>query len=162
MPRICTVCSHDEAHAINVALVHREPYRHIAARWNVTTSALQRHSREHLPQLLVEARRSVDEHEALDTLKQLKAINSASWEVLQDARRNGEPGTVLRAVDRVQKQIELQARLLGELDERPQVNLVLSSEWIELRTVIVRALAPHPEARGAVVRALERAGNGRG
>ncbi len=161
MPRVCTVCTHDERHAINVALVHREPYRRIAARFDVSTTALQRHSQDHLPQLLVEASRSLEQHEGLDVVKQLKAANSVVWEVLQDARTSGEPETVLRAVDRVQKQIELQARLLGDLDERPVVNLNLSPEWLELRTVIVGALGAHPDARGAVLRAIEAAGDGR-
>ena len=35
------------------------------------------------------------------------------------------------------------------------VNLNVSPEWLELRAVIVGALAPHPEALGAVVGALE-------
>ena len=52
MPRSCTICTHDEAHAINVALVHRDAYRHIASRYEVSTGALQRHAREHLPELL--------------------------------------------------------------------------------------------------------------
>jgi hypothetical protein len=50
--------------------------------------------------------------------------------------------------------------LLGELDEHP-VNVLISPEWLELRAVIVTALEPHPEARGAVLGALEGAGNGR-
>ncbi len=160
MPRTCTVCLHDEAHAINVALVHREPYRSIAKQYGVSAAALQRHAQGHLPKLLVEAKRAVDAHEALDTLKQLKGINSASWEVLQDARRSKEPEIVLRAVDRVQKQIELQAKLLGELDERPVVNVLASPEWLELRAVIIGALEPHPDARGSVLRAVEGAGGG--
>jgi hypothetical protein len=40
------------------------------------------------------------------------------------------------------------------------VNLNISSEWLELRTVIVGALKPHPAAHKAVLRALESVGNG--
>ncbi len=40
------------------------------------------------------------------------------------------------------------------LDERPQVVLVQSPEWVALRGVIVAALAPHPAARLAVAEAL--------
>jgi hypothetical protein len=40
------------------------------------------------------------------------------------------------------------------------LNLNLSSEWLELRTVIVGALEPHPVAHRAVLRALESVGNG--
>jgi hypothetical protein len=40
------------------------------------------------------------------------------------------------------------------------VNLNVSSEWLELRAVIVGALEPHPAAHRAVLRALEGVGNG--
>jgi len=67
---------------------------------------------------------------------------------------------VLKTAGRLQPQIELLAKLIGELDERP-VNILISPEWLELRSVIVGALAPHEEARGAVLRALEGTANGR-
>lgn len=56
--------------------------------------------------------------------------------------------------------LELLAKLLSELDDRPQVKLLVSPEWLELRAVIVAALEPYSEARGAVLRAIEGAGNG--
>jgi hypothetical protein len=40
------------------------------------------------------------------------------------------------------------------------VNLNVSSEWQELRAVIVVSLEPHPAAHKAVLRALESVGNG--
>ncbi len=98
---------------------------------------------------------------ALDVVEQLKTINSASLAILEEARNAREPDLALKAVDRIHKQIELQAKLLGELDERPHVNLYLSPEWLELRATIVMALSPYSEARDAVLRALEGSGNGR-
>ncbi len=68
---------------------------------------------------------------------------------------------VLKAAGRLQPQIELLAKLLGELDDRPQVNVLVSPEWLELRTTIITALDPHPQARESVLRALGSAGNGR-
>jgi hypothetical protein len=56
--------------------------------------------------------------------------------------------------------LELLGKLAGELDERPVVNLNVSAEWLELRAVIVGALEPYSEARGAVLRAIEGSGNG--
>ena len=67
---------------------------------------------------------------------------------------------VLKTAARLQPQIELLAKLIGELDERPQVNLLVSTEWLELRAVIIGALSPHPGAREAVLRAIEGAGDG--
>lgn len=66
---------------------------------------------------------------------------------------------VLKTAARLQPQIELLAKLIGELDERP-VNVLISPEWLELKAVIVTALEPHSEARESVLRALEGVGNG--
>src|SRR3954453_21307670 len=50
--------------------------------------------------------------------------------------------------------LELLAKLLGELDERPQVNLLLAPEWRTVRGALLAALAGFPEARAAVARQL--------
>jgi hypothetical protein len=63
---------------------------------------------------------------------------------------------VLKTAARLQDQLELLAKLLGELDERPQVNILMSPEWLEIRTAIVVALEPYEDARAAVLGALER------
>ena len=47
MPRRCTVCTHDERAAIDLALVAREPFRAIATQYSVSTGALVRHSDDH-------------------------------------------------------------------------------------------------------------------
>jgi hypothetical protein len=61
---------------------------------------------------------------------------------------------LLRSYDRLQKRLELVAKLLGELDERPQINVTMSGEWLTVRSIIVQTLTPFPEARTAVARAL--------
>jgi hypothetical protein len=61
---------------------------------------------------------------------------------------------VLKAYDRLQGQLELIAKLIGELDERPQVNVLVNPQWITVRTALLSALAPYPEARSAVATAL--------
>ena len=90
----------------------------------------------------------------LDVVAQRRAINGAALSILKAARDNKDHDLALRAIDRVHKQIELQAKLLGDLDERPQVHLHLSPAWIEVRTVIISALSSYPEARAAVAAAL--------
>ena len=45
--------------------------------------------------------------------------------------------------------IELLAKLTGELDERAQVNIVLSPQWLTIRLAILEALEPFPGARMA-------------
>ena len=53
--------------------------------------------------------------QAIDVVKKLRAVNAACLEVLKKARASRDDATLLRAVDRLHRQIELQARLLGEL-----------------------------------------------
>ena len=171
MPRTCTICNHPQRAAVDKALVAGTALRDISQRFGLSMSALHRHKAEHLPRLLAKAqqqetaratalaaqaqRQEAGERErAFDVVQQLRTINGAALTVLKEARdaRNGD--LALKAIDRIQRQIELQAKLLGELDERPQVVLVQSPEWVALRGVIVAALAPHPAARLAVTEAL--------
>ena len=159
MPRTCTVCTHPERKAIDKALVSGEAATSVAARYftkraKLGRMAVQRHKDEHLPATLVKAAEQEDVRHALDVVQQLKAINAASLEVLRNARDASQGGLALAAVDRIQRQIELQAKLLGELDERAQVNVLVAPEWLLVRSALLEALAPYPEARGAVAARL--------
>lgn len=158
MPRICTVCSHPDRHEIDSALVTGDPLRNVARHRSVTVSALFRHKRDHLPGHLVKAAEEEDVAQAIDVVRQLKAINAACLEILQKSRADGKHSISLRAVDRIHRQIELQARLLGELqDNGPQVNVLIAAEWHEIRMMIFNVLEPYPEARAALAEALGRA-----
>ncbi|HEY1387189.1 MAG TPA: hypothetical protein VGF38_01495 [Ktedonobacterales bacterium] len=157
MPRTCTVCSHSQRAQIDAALVSGTPYRDIAGRFQVSKTAVERH-REHIPVAISKSQEAREEAQALDVVKQLQAINGATLAVLKEARASGNPDLALRAIDRIQRQIELQAKLLGDLDDRPQVNILLVPEWLAVRTAILAALLPYPEARQAVVSAVARVG----
>jgi hypothetical protein len=93
-------------------------------------------------------------------LDQVRELQDKALGILDKAEKAGELRTALSAIREARGNLELLAKLLGELDERPVVNLTVSPEWLELRAVIVGALDLHPDARGAVLRALEGAGNG--
>jgi len=55
MPRTCTVCNHSKREPIERALLAGESYRHIAARFGTSSSALVRHKADHLPASLMRA-----------------------------------------------------------------------------------------------------------
>ncbi|HSL82923.1 MAG TPA: hypothetical protein VLF66_09110, partial [Thermoanaerobaculia bacterium] len=131
------------------------PLREIAGRCPVSRSALHRHKQEHLPAHLAKAHEEESIGQAIDVVRQLKAINAACLEILQSSRADKKHAISLKAVDRIQKQIELQARLLGELQETgPTVNVLVAPEWRELRVTVLQALTPYPEARAAVAEVL--------
>jgi hypothetical protein len=155
MTRTCTVCAHPERHALDLLLVDgKASYRNIAERYALSLAALFRHRTDHLPATLLQAKADEEVRQALDVVAQLKAINGAALGVLRDAKAAGEGELVLKAIDRVHRQIELQAKLLGDLDERPQVSVLVSPEWVALRLRIVGALQGHPQAALALAEVL--------
>ena len=180
MGRRCTVCDHPSRVDIDRELAAGVSFRKTAERFDITFSAARRHLRHHLaPQLsqalqevragraaeLVperEAQRAQEIGQALDIVQQLRAINAACLEVLTKARASENHSTLLGAVDRIHRQIELQARLLGELQEGQTVNVLVAPEWHEVRLVVVNALRPYPEARAAVTEALAKLPGGPG
>jgi hypothetical protein len=161
MPRVCTVCAHDERHSINVALVQREPYRAIARRYGLGRDALARHAREHLPKLLVKSSRAVEAARADDLLGSIGSM-VGRLEAFLDRAEADEDGPEFRANAAVwRKQIELLAKIAGELQQEGQTNIYLNPQWVRLVARLVSALEPYPDARDAVLTAIEEVPNGR-
>ena len=154
MPRTCTICTHPELEAINRALVDGTPNRRIAAHYTVSEQAVRRHKADHLPAHLVKAREAEEIAEADELLSQVRTLQARALTILDKAEGAGDLRAALGAIREARGNLELLAKLLGELDERP-INVLISPEWIELRAVIVGALELHPEARGAVLSAIE-------
>jgi hypothetical protein len=159
MPRSCTVCEHPERKAIDRALVAGASNRSVASLYNVSEASVRRHKANHLPAKLVLAEQAAEVAEADGLLDQVGDLQRRALAILDSAEQSGELRTALGAIREARGNLELLAKLLGELDERPVVNLNVSPEWMELRAVIVGALEPHSEAKYAVLSALEASGN---
>src|SRR5215203_2994195 len=154
MPRRCTACDHLERHSIDESLVSGAPYRSVAKQYALSESAVYRHKTEHLPVHLLKAREVEEVAQADDLLEQVSNLQAHALGILERAEKSGDLRTALAAISQARGNLELLGKLAGELDERPVVNVNVSAEWLELRTVIVGALEPYSEARGAVLRAL--------
>ena len=160
MPRSCTVCEHAEKDAIDQALVGSASNRSVASLYDVSEAAVRRHKVNHLPAKLVMAEKAAEVVEANNLLDQFGDLQRRALAILDKAEEAGELRTALSAIREARGNLELLAKLLGELEERPVVNVLVSPEWLELRAVIVGALEPHPEALRAVAGALEGADGG--
>jgi hypothetical protein len=154
MSRTCTICTNEQRATIEAAIVAGTPYRDIALQFSVGHMSVARHADGHIAEAISQAQEAKDEAQALDVVKQLKVINSVTLNILKEARTAKESTLALQAIDRVHKQLELQAKLLGNLDERPVINVLLTPEWVTIRQAITSALAPYGEAREAVALAL--------
>lgn len=150
MARPCSICTHDKRNAIDAALIAGQSYRQIAARFGVSQSALSRHLRRHLVALLA-GRQEVD---ADNLLGQVADLQRQAQVIKDKAETEGDLRTALQGIRELCRIIELLAKLRGELDTRPVVNVLLSPQWVTVRAVLLEALSPYPEARQAAAAAL--------
>jgi len=152
MPRRCTACVHENRQHIDAALLSGASLRDIAGRYDLSKSALERHKAGHLPAHLARARAAAEVARADDLLSQVNDLQLRTLKILSIAETTGDLRVALNAINQARANVELLARLLGELNDAngTTVNVLVSPEWMRIRTVIVRALAPYPEARSAV------------
>ena len=171
MPRTCTVCNHAKRAAINRDLIAGRSVRDIAGQFQLSSSAVDRHKRDHLPATILKAKESREIAEGASLLGQLRGLGDDTRAVLDAARTfadapKGErcadcvagPQMALRAIARLERQLELQARIAGALRDGPAPPAADAGEqiaaWLRIREVIARALSPFPDAAAAVAAAL--------
>ena len=162
MSRKCTVCKHKERAAIDTALLAGASFRDLAGQFRLSKTSLCRHKGEHLPRELSKAHEAQQISSADDLLGQVQALHGKAMAILNTAEKSGDLRTALGAIREARGNLELLARLLGELKEGPTVNILVSPAWISLRTVILAALEPYPEARlslSQVLKGVDNAGN---
>ena len=157
MGRQCTVCAHKDLEEINRLLLCSDSYRDIARQFGLSKDALARHKESHIPKELLKSNDIQEIAKADALLVQLGEVREKTLSLLDkaekaaDTRVYGAPVAYLREV---REQIKLLAELEGRLASQPQITIVSSPQWIELRTLIITALEPYPEAREAVVHAI--------
>lgn len=154
MARQCSICTHPGREEIDSALVAGASLRDIAGRYRVSKSALERHKANHLPERLLKAEGAREAAQAEDLLDQVKGLRNKTYGILLQAEKAGNLRIALSAIKEARACLELLAKLIGELDERPQINVLLTPEWVQVRTQVLYALSPYPEARQAVAEAL--------
>ncbi|MDA2918729.1 hypothetical protein MYX76_04435 [Desulfobacterota bacterium AH_259_B03_O07] len=155
MPRICSICQHSNREKINRLLVEGEIFRKIAENFSLSITSLHRHKTEHLPGNLTKAKEAQEIAKADSLLEQVKSLQNRALNILSQAEETGDLRTALGAIREARGNLELLAKLLGELNESQTVNILVVPEWIALRTKILNALDEHPEAKISVSKALE-------
>jgi transposase-like protein len=156
----CSVCALPERQAVDEALVSGTPYRDIARQHEVsrlTISALSRHRKAHLSPALVAVQAEKVRAGALSSAERVEGLYARAERVLEAAEEGGQGGLALASIRELRGIVELLCRLSGELDERPQVqvlNVQTSPEWLTLRSTLLSVLDRHPAARADVLAAL--------
>jgi hypothetical protein len=118
MPRTCTVCRHQNRNDIDLALIRPDSLRDIALRYGTSKSALERHRDKCLPKHLLRAKEDSEIRSAAALVNELRELASKTGEILTRAMREKNGDLALKAIARLERQLELKARLLDELEER--------------------------------------------
>lgn len=150
--RPCRVCRSPQQDAVERALLGDDSLETISKRFEISVASLFRHRASHMRQKMRDTPQ--EERGGLDLFQQLRTINSVCLETLNNARARGDDRVVLLAVDRVLRQLELSAKLMGDMASDQTTVNVLIGEWPMLRQTIVHALEPYPEARLRVLESL--------
>jgi len=150
------VCQHPARAEIDAALVRGvSPYEIETGYTGLKKSSVQRHRELHLTSKLLKAQEAREVAAADDLLEEVRGLQRRAYAVLGAAEQAQEYRVALAAIREARSNLELLARLVGQLDSTLNVNLSVNSEWIELRALIVGALEPHPDARTAVLAAIQ-------
>lgn len=157
---ICTVCAHPDKVEIDRLIIDGTSNRAIARQFNLSKDAVRRHKDSDIPKELLKAK-DIKEYTTAERLAcRLKDESDLVRELRDEARGNGDINTALRAVDRALKCIELCAKVQGLIQDQTinvntQVNVLQDPTWIALRSKITKALEAYPEAKEAVVLAIQ-------
>jgi len=118
MPQICSICRHKNRPEIDAALLRSESLRNIAKQFGTSATALHRHRNSCVSQQLSKAKDASDVVAASALVRELREITAKTRDVLARAVREKNGDLALKAVARLERQLELKARLLGQLEER--------------------------------------------
>jgi len=153
-PGWCSICTHQDALAINEELIIAgKSIRATAGQFGVPRETLRRH-RDHIPELLHEASRDTKIFEAASILGRIEDLERRTLERLEILEAEAQPDhrTILAAIREQRENVRLVAQVNQLIDQATQVNVQVSDEVIN---VIAGALTPYPEAKLAVSAALE-------
>jgi len=112
------------------------------------------HLKEHLPELLALARDAERYARADSLLDRVEDLQRRTEEALAKAEESENLFATFRGISEMRRNLELIGEVTKELNRTPTLNLTLNPEYIELRTAILAAVEPHPEAAASISRAM--------
>lgn len=165
---VCTICAHPRRHQLEIGLVHRVPLEALARRFQCSPHALHRHRHNHLSPataaaILAAQRPTTVDLEALQRseseglLSQLLAQRARLAQHSELALELGNSAAAVAAERAITANLELVAKLLGQLIQHHEVrstSILISADYLQLRSTLLQALRPYPAAAEAVGAAL--------
>ena len=135
--RRCTICLNKRRPEIDRAVISREMgYRAIAKRFRISHTALYRHVLRHLPTNLIKKEEQTREEAANGLIAELDEITQKTVLVLARAMDKKDGDLALRALARRERQLELKARLLGQLEDRDRGPQKIEVQYVDKAVIV--------------------------
>jgi hypothetical protein len=152
----CTICAHPRRAQLELGMILGTSMRVLAKRFECSSDALQRHGKRHLTPtqraaiLTAQKPCNVDlealqRSEGEGILSQLVAQRARLQGHIEQAIELGDPRLAIMAEARITANLELVAKLLGQLIQRHETthtSILLSPDYIRLRQILVETLRP--------------------
>jgi len=165
MPRVCTVCDSPHRDTVDRELVAGRSMHQIALMHPpISEWAVARHRDAHLTPAIVAVNAKRHQRGAERLVDRVERIVTEAETILASAKDSGKVSSALAAIRELRSTYELLGRLTGELKPDSAVTVVNVQQdpgWLELRSRLLTALAPYPDARDAVISALSGADGAR-
>lgn len=152
MGRACTICCHPDREAIESALVNLVSNRRIATRFSVNEASLRRHKANCIKETVQALQEEREVQLAWNVVSEMGWIHDQAHLIYTDARDEKDHASSLRTLSELRKQIELRNEIESRSDE--SLKSAFLQQWATIREIIFAALAPFPDAKLAVARAL--------
>ena len=130
MDKRCTVCSHSQAHDINLALLAGTTLDILKQQFGLSRSALHRH-KLHLQRTIDKAEDRMRHNFLLSYLFQLNDCNAAAAATMAAARAEGNARLTLQAANAGARIINTMARFEVDLDHETVYRLMTSPEYVQ-------------------------------
>jgi hypothetical protein len=158
----CTFCNYRDAALLEQQIATKQLALSQAAKIiGCNKSTVSRHMRNCVAKKVQRAvRLEPTMVEGLNVVNALTTSHRKTLEILSDALNEGDRRTALLAIRTENKQLELMAKLTGQLNEAPQLNLLMSPSFVKLKQVLIKTLEPHPQLRLEVSEALNKLAEG--
>jgi hypothetical protein len=146
MARKCTICTNENSHEINQAIIRGTTFRTIANQYSVSKAAVQRHAKNHLPLHLVKSEKAKELKEADSIIDSIFRLESGSIRIQEQAEQQNDLKSALMAIREQARLIELRAKLLGEITHQEGSRTTIN----RIEKVDVKALLLDPNSRSAI------------
>jgi len=80
-----------------------------------------------IPELMAQSKQALAEVRGDPLYDRLRMLNPETQQILHEAKQSKNPDLALRAINRIERQLELEAKLLGQLDESAKIAIGINN-----------------------------------